>query len=283
MPYETLITPAQLKQHLGDKNWCVVDCRFTLTAPQAGYQEYVAAHIPGAHYAHLDNDLSSPIQPGSGRHPLPTRQALVETFSRWGIDSNTQVVVYDTSNGMIAARLWWLLRWMGHASVALLDGGLARWQHEGNPLTAEQPPLESRHFVAGKPLEQFISSEELLTWINTPDHRLIDVRAAERFSGEVEPLDRVAGHIPGALNVPLQQNLDSAGNFLPPVQLKERYQQALASHSAGNVAVMCGSGVTACHTLLALHVAGIPGAILYAGSWSEWITDPQRPVVTKDA
>lgn len=281
MSYNSLIAPAALKPHLDDDNWRIIDCRFSLAAPEAGYQGYLEGHIPGALYAHLNDDLSSPAREGTGRHPLPARETLQEKFSAWGIDSTTQVVVYDTSNGTMAARLWWLLRWMGHASVALLDGGLTCWQREGNPLTATRTVVKPRRFVAGVPLEQIIRSEELLTQLGTPDHLLIDVRAPERYSGMMEPLDRIAGHIPGALNLPLQNNLDDEGNFLPPEQLKMLYQQALGNHLPQNVSVMCGSGVTACHTLLALHVAGINGTTLYAGSWSEWITDPQRPVVTK--
>lgn len=281
MAYETLLNPATLKPHLGDDNWRIIDCRFSLAALEAGYQEYLQAHIPGALYAHLDRDLSSPIRAGTGRHPLPTRKSLAEKFSAWGIDSTTQVVVYDSSHGMMAARLWWLLRWMGHPAVALLDGGLTRWQGEGNPLTPEPPRLRPRRFVAATPREQLTSSNELLARLGAADHLLIDVRTAERFSGEVEPLDRRAGHIPGALNLPLAQNLDDEGNFRPPEQLQRLYQQALGGRIAANVSVMCGSGVTACHTLLAMRVAGLVGAALYAGSWSEWISDPQRPVETQ--
>ncbi|HEY0720824.1 MAG TPA: sulfurtransferase [Gammaproteobacteria bacterium] len=281
MPYETLITPAILKQHLASDNWQIIDCRFNLTAPEAGHQEYLEAHIPGALYAHLDHDLSSPIRATTGRHPLPERETLQEKFSAWGIDSSTQVVVYDSSNGMMAARLWWLLRWMGHSSVALLDGGLSRWLREKNMLTAELPESRPRRFVARAPLERFITSDEVLARLAAPEHLLIDVRAAERYAGEVEPLDRVAGHIPGALNLPLQESLDSEGKFRSPEQLKVIFQNAIGDISPRNVSVMCGSGVTACHTLLALRVAGIEGATLYAGSWSEWISDPQRPVVTR--
>ena len=280
MPYDSLISPATLLPHLGDDDWRIIDCRFSLAAPQAGYQEYLTNHIPGALYAHLDNDLSSPAGPGTGRHPLPRRASLQEKFSAWGIDSHTQVVAYDAGNGMMAARLWWLLRWMGHDAVALLDGGLARWQREGYLLSDELAVLTSRRFVPRDPLEHAISSEELLTRLEASNQLLIDVRAAERYSGEVEPLDRLAGHIPGALNVPLQKSLDDAGNFLPSAQLKMLYQQALGEHPIEDVAIMCGSGVTACHTLLALHIAGLPGASLYAGSWSEWIADPSRPIAT---
>ncbi len=281
MSFDRLISPATLKQHLGNDDWRVIDCRFSLAAPAAGHEEYLVAHISGALYAHLDNDLSSPIRAGTGRHPLPEREALQNKFSAWGIDSATQVVVYDASSGMMAARLWWLLRWMGHSAVALLDGGLTRWQREGYPLTAELAAPRPRRFVTGKPLERLITSEELLAQLAAPDHLLIDVRASERYCGAVEPLDKIPGHVPGALNLPLQKSLDSEGNFLPQEQLRRLFQRTLGELPARNVAVMCGSGVTACHTLLALQVAGITGAALYAGSWSEWISDPQRPVVTQ--
>ncbi len=283
MTYDTLISPAALMPHLGDDNWRVIDCRFSLANPESGRLDYRIEHIPGALYAHLDDDLSSPIHAGTGRHPLPARESLREKFSTWGIDSTTQVVVYDTSNGTMAARLWWLLRWMGHAAVALLDGGMARWKREENPLSNELPMIKPRQFAAGTPLEQLVSSEELLARLDSQKHLLIDVRAPERFSGEVEPLDRVAGHIPGAVNLPLQNNLDADGSFLPVERLKRVYQTTLAGRPTSNVSVMCGSGVTACHTLLALRVAGLGGASLYAGSWSEWITDPARPVVTRPA
>lgn len=278
MPYDTLITPVALADNLDDTAWRIIDCRFALTAPAAGAVEYRQGHIPGAHYAHLDDALSSPITPDSGRHPLPSRAQLVQQFSQWGIDSQTQVVVYDTSHGMIAARLWWLLRWMGHEAVALLDGGLARWQREGYPVTATLPTTAPRRFVAAPPLEAVIESDALLAQLHRPEPLLIDVRAAERFRGEVEPLDRVAGHIPGAVNLPLQAHLDGDGNLLPAEQLRALYQPLIGPRRAEQVAVMCGSGVTACHTLLAMHIAGFAGARLYAGSWSEWITDPRRPI-----
>lgn len=281
MPYITLISPAALLPHLGDDHWRIIDCRFSLTAPDAGHQEYLQAHIPGALYAHLDHDLSGPITSTSGRHPLPERTSLAELFSGWGIDRQTQVVVYDSNSGMMAARLWWLLRWMGHETVALLDGGLARWQREGHPLSAATPNLTPRHFVASAPLESVITSDQLLAQLNADSHLLVDVRAAERFTGEIEPMDRIAGHIPGALNIPLQLSLDAKGNFLSSTQLRTHFENALGIASPQYLSVMCGSGVTACHTLLALRIAGIGGAQLYAGSWSEWITDPQRPIVTR--
>lgn len=281
MPHDTLITPAELKPHLGDDNWRIIDCRFSLATPAAGQQGYLAGHIPGALYAHLDHDLSAPITAGSGRHPLPTRTSLVEKFTAWGIDTQTQVVVYDTASGMMAARLWWLLRWMGHAAVAVLDGGLSRWQREDNALSSDVPVICPRHFIASAPLEKVISSEQLLAQLDSPDHRLIDVRSAERFLGQVEPLDRIAGHIPGAINVPLQQSLDAEGNFLSAAQLNTHFEKQLGVQPARHLSVMCGSGVTACHTLLAMHIAGIHPAQLYAGSWSEWITDPEHPVVAK--
>ncbi len=281
MTYDTLISPAALKPHLGNDNWRVIDCRFSLTNPESGRQEYLEGHIPGALYAHLDDDLSSPIHAGTGRHPLPAKESLREKFSAWGIDSTTQVVVYDASNGTMASRLWWLLRWMGHPAVALLDGGLARWKREGNPLSHELPIIKPRLFSEHVALEHCISSKELLDRLDSPDYLLIDVRASERFTGEVEPLDRVAGHVPGALNLPLQNSLDVDGSFLPAPRLKVIYQTALADRFINNVSIMCGSGVTACHTLLALRIAGMSSALLYAGSWSEWITDPTRPVVTR--
>jgi len=280
MHYTSLVSPELVASHLEDEQWCIIDCSFSLANPTAGREEYQQGHIPGAYYAHLDEILSSPVKPGSGRHPLPEREQLASWLGETGVTSHTQVVVYDSSQGMMAARLWWLLRWLGHDKVALLDGGVQRWQSNGYPLSSEIPSSRSTAFVATQPREQTVDSDTLMAGITTQEQLIIDVRAPERFRGEVEPLDRIAGHIPKALNVPLQQNLDNAGNFLSPEQLRRIYSPLIAHHPIEQVAVMCGSGVTACHTILALRIAGLGGARLYAGSWSEWITDPHRPVAT---
>ena len=264
--------------------WVVIDCRFDLARPDWGRQAHSQARIPGALYAHLDHDLSGPVTPGSGRHPLPAPAALEATFSRFGIDESVQVIAYDQGPGAYAARLWWLLRWLGHSRVAVLNGGLAAWQQAGLPLSSGLPDAASRaprRFVARAPLAAAVSTPELeqaLPHIAAGRLLLVDARGADRFRGENETLDPVAGHVPGASNHPYMGNLDATGRFLPPAGLRALWEERLGARPASQLISMCGSGVTACHNLLALEAAGLPGAALYAGSWSEWIRDPARPV-----
>jgi thiosulfate/3-mercaptopyruvate sulfurtransferase len=283
--YTTLIEPSELAPYTGDADWVLLDCRFDLSKPEWGAATYAQGHIPNAIYAHLDRDLSSPVTPTSGRHPLPRVEAFVATLGRWGIDANVQVVTYDQSNGAYAARLWWLLRWVGHARVAVLNGGFAAWQQAGLPVSQQPAVRPSRRFdahlgkvgtVATVELEKLLSGGMLAAGKRT----LIDARAADRFAGQNETLDPVAGHIPGARNHPFAQNLDARGRFLPPATLRSRWLETLGGQAPANVIAMCGSGVTACHNLLALESAGLPGAQLYAGSWSEWIRDASHPVET---
>ncbi len=276
--FKTLIDAATLSGFLDDPQWVVVDCRFTLTDTEAGARAYAAGHIPGARYAHLDRDLSSPPTPGSGRHPLPQAAVLAQTLGRWGIDAGKQVVVYDDSYGAIAARLWWLLRWLGHDAVALLDGGLPKWRREVHPVNAAMPSLRPALFYAHPDNTLWVASEFVRDAVQRRECLLMDARSEERFRGDVEPLDRVAGHVPGAVNLPFEDNLDVGGQFLSPPELRSLYLAILNDLPSGRVVQMCGSGVTACHNLLAMEHAGLYGARLYAGSWSEWITDPLRPV-----
>ena len=308
--YTTLIEPEELAAPLSrnaaaDSDWTVLDCRFDLPRPDWGASAYAAGHVPNALYAHLDRDLSGPITPGSGRHPLPSVERLAETFGRWGIDDDVQVVAYDQGNGAFAARLWWLLRWAGHQKVAVLNGGFAAWQQAGLPTDtapgARQPRtftprLGDRAVVSTAELERAVSAGELASGASV----LVDARGADRFAGENETIDPVAGHIPGARNHPFVRNVDAKGRFLSAGELRERWQATLGGEARGGgtlgaagamtaaavndataakrAIAMCGSGVTACHNLLALEIAGLPGARLYAGSWSEWIRDPGRPV-----
>jgi len=280
MDFYTLIDPEQLSAHTDDKNWVIVDCRFDLADPGAGRRAYGNGHIPGAVYAHLDDDLSGPVTAESGRHPLPKAETLRRRVETWGVDNRSQVVAYDELTGAFAARLWWLLRWLGHSRVAVLNGGLARWQREGFPISPEAPARRAGRFEAEPAMDLIATTDDLAQPDRSGVRRLIDARAAPRFRGEVEPLDPVAGHIPGAVNLPLQNNVDESGCFLPAEELAKRYREILGDVTPADAACMCGSGVTACHALLAMEIAGLRGAKLYPGSWSEWIRDPARPVAT---
>ena len=277
MSHTTLIDASTLHAHRNDPNWVVMDCRFSLADPEAGRRAYRDSHLPGAHYAHLDEDLSDPITPTTGRHPLPDPERLAQKLGAWGIGHDTQVVAYDDMGGMLAAaRLWWLLRWLGHTACAVLDGGLPTWRRAGLPLTAEMPAARPTAFVPQPDDRLWMSTEQVLTLSAT--EVLLDARAAARYRGEMEPIDPVAGHIPGALNLPTDGNLTPEGHFLPVAALRERFAAALNDRSPATVIHACGSGVTACHNLLAMEAADLGGSRLYAGSWSEWIRDPQRAV-----
>jgi thiosulfate/3-mercaptopyruvate sulfurtransferase len=274
----TLVNTETLSRHLDNPRWVVVDCRFVLTDPAAGQRAYAAGHIPGARYAHLDNDLCSPITPASGRHPLPFPLALAEKLGSWGIDKSSQVVVYDDTFGAMAARLWWLLRWLGHEAVALLDGGYPKWQREGRPVTPELPMIQATQFHPTVNNAMWVDADYVAQMLERKDNVLIDARADVRFRGDVEPLDKVAGHIPGAINIPYEDNLDFSGEFMSDEALRELYLAAINDVAPDQVVQMCGSGVTACHNILAMEHAGLVGSKLYAGSWSEWITDASHPV-----
>jgi len=280
----TVVSTEDLAKHLDDPRWVVFDCRFTLTDPEAGRRVYEAGHIPGARYAHLDEDLSGPIIPGkTGRHPLPDPEALAKKLYEWGVGVNRQVVVYDDSFGSMAVRMWWLLRWLGHPGVALLDGGYPKWVREMRPVTSELPHIEKGNCVCLPERSQVATAEDVQQALISGEGLLIDARNERRFTGEYEPLDTIAGHIPGAINWDFEENLDIDGTYLPPEALRENYQALLNGRAPWQVIHTCGSGVTACHNLLAMEIAGLPGSKLYVGSWSDWITDPSRPIATGEA
>jgi thiosulfate/3-mercaptopyruvate sulfurtransferase len=282
--FQTLIDAASLRGLLGGAGVAVVDCRFDLQDPEAGRQAFLRGHIPGARYADLNKDLSAPVSLSSGRHPLPSPQEFAAKLDQWGIGLGTQVIAYDESNGSFAARLWWMLRWLGHTSAAVLDGGLKAWIALGGALVAgEEAALaaENRPFLKFAPrvdAAAVLGAAEVASLLRDPRRLLVDARTAERYSGAIEPIDAVAGHIAGAVNHPFTQNLDADGRFLPAAELRRRWEERLAGREPRNVAAMCGSGVTACHNLLSLEIAGLSGAKLYAGSWSEWIRDPTRAI-----
>lgn len=283
MSFVTLITAEELSRHARDESFAIVDCRFSLDDTNSGQRDYLAAHIPGAVYAHLDHDLSGERIPDkTGRHPLPDRDDLTHRFSGWGIDRDTQVVAYDAAGGaMAAARLWWLLKWLGHPNVSVLDGGLAAWRRLDLPLVNGEERRALKRFEAHELRGAYVNADQVGRYAHDPGWALLDARSALRFRGESEPVDPVAGHIPGALSAPCDENLTADGLFLPPEALRQRFERLTKGVSPENVICYCGSGVTAAHNLLAMAYAGMGMARLYAGSWSEWIADPTRPVATK--
>jgi thiosulfate/3-mercaptopyruvate sulfurtransferase len=277
--YTTLIEPGELAAQLEDPDWAILDCRFDLARPLWGAESWRAGHIPGALYADLDRDLSGPVTPATGRHPLPAAAALADTFGRFGIDARVQVVAYDQGPGAYAARLWWLARWLGHRTVAVLNGGYAAWQRAALPVSDASQARAPRRFVAQPAQERSVTTAEIAGWrasgaLARGEPLLVDARSADRFAGANETVDSVAGHIPGARNHPFARNHDADGRWLAPAELRRAWLATLAGRDPAALISMCGSGVTACHNLLALAVAGLPGAKLYAGSWSEWIRDP---------
>ncbi|MDH4100179.1 MAG: sulfurtransferase [Nitrospirota bacterium] len=279
MPYTTLISVADLVRNINSPDWLVVDCRFDLANKQWGRAAYAESHIPGAIYAHLDDDLSAPIVPGvTGRHPLPSIEQFAATLARWGIDERVQVVTYDDKGGMFAARLWWMLRWLGHEKVAVLDGGWKHWLDAGQPVSADVPTRAARTFTPRPQLHLEASVDDVVAALNDPAIKLLDARGADRFRGENETIDPKAGHIPGAKSVPFMENLTPDGLFLDQEALRTRFRALLGDTQSRDTICYCGSGVTACHNVLAMLHAGLGDARLYAGSWSHWITDPDRPV-----
>lgn len=284
MSFTTLISTEELAHYLGSPNWAVVDCRFALTDPHAGRAKYLAAHIAGAVYADLERDLSGAIIPGqTGRHPLPPLDDFVATLGRWGIDESVQVVAYDDAGGMMAARLWWMLRYVGHDAVAVLDGDWRAWQREGWPVSQGEESRLPRRFTPKLRPHMVISADEIAARLGDPTLTLLDARGRDRFRGENETLDPKAGHIPGALSAPYGENLDSEGYFRTDEELRGRFTELLGETPRGEVALYCGSGVSAAHNNLAMIYAGLNEPRLYVGSWSDWITDPARPTATGDA
>lgn len=278
MTYKTLVSAATLQQHIDDPHWIVMDCRFSLSDVAWGGSAYRQGHLPNARYADLNQDLSSAVKDYTGRHPLPDIKVLAAKLGQWGIRNASQVVVYDYTGGAFAARLWWLLRWLGHPNVAVLDGGIQAWQRHGGTLTTVLPKVKPVPFRCYVDDNQWLTSRQVQNLLAQKAICLIDARAPERFHGINEPIDPVAGHIPYAINRLLQLNLDSKGLFLPASELKQQFSTLLGAYPSEQVVHQCGSGVTACHNLLAMEHAGLGASKLYAGSWSEWIKDKNRAV-----
>jgi thiosulfate/3-mercaptopyruvate sulfurtransferase len=278
MTYTTLISAPTLHQQLNNPDWIIVDCRFSLADTETGAKAYRHGHIPNARYAHLDKDLSSAITDFTGRHPLPNFALLAKKLGDWGIANTSQVVVYDDAGGAFAGRLWWLLRSIGHDKVAVLDGGIKHWQKQELPIATALPKVKSAAFRPYLNEAAWLSALQVQNSLAQKSICLIDARTPERYRGEQEPIDPVAGHIPGALNRPFQLNLNSNGLFLPAEQLRGQFNRLIGANASEQVVHYCGSGVTACHNLLAMEHAGLTGSKLYAGSWSEWIRNKNRGV-----
>lgn len=283
MAYTTLISTNDLNDNIESKDWLIVDCRSDFMDFAKGPLLYEESHLPRAIYANLEEDLSGPIIEGTtGRHPLPELSKVSQLFSKWGIDASVQVVAYDNMGGMVAARLWWMLRWLGHEKVAVLDGGWKKWVDERRPLNQAVEPCEARKFVVQEQLHLIANADEALEASTNTQKRLLDARSPDRFRGENEMFDVKAGHIPGAISAPCMKNLTSTGCFADQETLRELYRGLLNGIEAKDTILYCGSGITAAHDILAILHAGLGDCKLYPGSWSHWITDPDRPVATGD-
>jgi thiosulfate/3-mercaptopyruvate sulfurtransferase len=282
MSYTTLISVTELQQHLNDPAFVILDCRGELTDPHAGAAAFAAGHLPGAQHADPDVHLSdkSLAKDGSfrGRHPLPSPESFIQTLRRWGVHPHSQVIVYDGHGGMFASRVWWMLRWVGHAEVALLDGGLPAWQAAGGAVTTTVTTKPPGSITLQSSLVRTVSAEDVLANLDTKQSIVLDARANDRFRGENETIDPVAGHIPGARNRMFKDNLQADGCFKPAEALRAEFSALI--HSPESTIAQCGSGISACHNLLAMEISGLPGAALYPGSWSEWSSDPSRPIAT---
>lgn len=282
MSWTTLIDASTLKQHVDDANWRLFDCRCSPADAAVGRKQYREGHIPGARHADLDQVLAAKPGAKTGRHPLPERAELVGWLGDEGVNAATQIIAYDDSGGAFAARLWWLVRWLGHERVAVLDGGLDAWRKTGGALESEVAPAPAAvDFPVRESLVASLDAEAVLAIVRgDKPGTLMDARAAPRYRGETEPIDPVAGHIPGAFSRPFADNLDATGRFLSPARLRERF--AIVADDPAAAVSYCGSGVTACHNVLAMEYAGFHGARLYPGSWSEWIRNPDHPVSRGD-
>ncbi len=277
MSYRTLVETAVLEEHLSDPEWVVIDCRHDLLKPGAGRIAYARSHIRGARFMHLDEDLAGPRTGANGRHPLPEPGALAAKLGAAGIDAGKQVVAYDAQEAVNASRLWWLLRWLGHDAVAVLDGGWHKWMAEERPYSAEVPRPAAARFGA-RPHDGWVGVDYVLSHLRRPDMLVLDARSPARYRGEAEPIDPVAGRIPGSANRFYRENLAEQCCFKPAAQLRAEFEALLAGRPPRQVVHSCGSGVSTCHNMLAMEIAGLGGSFLYPGSWSEWCADPARPV-----
>ena len=274
MKFTTIISTDDLAENLHKSNWVIFDCRSSL-------QDYQTSHIPESRHCHLEDDLSSPITTGSGRHPLPDFDKLSILLGNWGVGKDTQIIAYDATGGAdYASRLWWQLRTFGHQNVAVLDGGFQQWERDQKTLTQDLPEIIPKTFISNIDETQWLETEAIQKNLSDKTFTILDARAAERFRGEVEPFDTVAGRIPEAINRAFMLNLNEEGRFLSAQNLRQQFDTLLGDLSPQKIVHQCGSGVTACHNMLAMEIAGLSGSRLYVGSWSEWIRDKKRPIAT---
>lgn len=282
MSYQIIISVDDLKQNLHNENWFVFDCRFLLKDPSGGRNMFNQGHLPGAKFADMDTDLSSPMTQTSGRHPLPDPNLFIEKLQIWGVNNNSQIICYDDVSGAFAARMWWLLHWVGHQDVAVLDGGIEKWREKGLPLEEDVHQRPRGIFTGKANNAMWVDVNFVQSQLENGNINLLDARSAERFTAKDQETDPVPGHVPGAQNYPFAENLSQQGVFRSAAELKQRFTTIFADNNK-QIITMCGSGVTACHNLLAMAIAGLPMPPLYVGSWSEWIKDPDRPVATGGA
>ena len=283
MSYQTIISVDDLKINLANNNWVIFDCRFSLKNPNKGREMFNQGHILGAQFADMDTDLASPKTETSGRHPLPNPDSLIEKLRRWGVNNDSQVICYDDISGAFAARMWWLMRWLGHEDVAVLDGGIEKWAAKNQPIETDARTKVAGNFSGTANNKLWVDVEYVQQELIQGKIKLLDARTPERFTATDKKTDPVPGHIPGAKNLPFSGNLNKQGLFLSSEELHARFAPLSSHPSDAQVICMCGSGVTACHNLLAMSIAGLPEARLYVGSWSQWIKDKSRPVAVGEA
>ena len=279
MPYSTIVSTEVLAENASNSDWEILDCRMSLTDHDAGLKAYRENHIPYAQFCHIEDDFCSPVTDQSGRHPLPDIPKLLQKLGSMGINNNTQVVVYDDANGAYASRVWWQLRELGLYNVAVLDGGITQWIKEGRKLTLLVPNIDAAEYSGSFNTKNVVTTDQVLENLSDHTFTLLDARTIERFRGDEEPIDPIAGRIPDSINRPFQQNLDENGLFLSADELKEQFEN-LIEETDMPLVHLCGSGVTACHNKLAMEIAGLTGSKVYIGSWSEWIRNPERPIAT---
>jgi thiosulfate/3-mercaptopyruvate sulfurtransferase len=282
MTYKTIISSDILKNNIDNKDFIIFDCRCDVKDSAYGIQAYTEGHIPNSIFVDIDSDLASEKTVTSGRHPLPDADTLSEKLSQWGLNSSKQAVVYDDAGGAFAGRMWWVLKWLGHTNVAVLDGALGGWMASGGKLTDGNTVFERSVFTSNTQDDMYVSINDVEDAQYKMDKLIIDARSKERYLGIKDPVDPIAGHVPGAISYPLGQNLDKKGHFKSAEELKHSFSKLIGETESSDIISMCGSGITACHNILALEIAGIRGIKLYVGSWSEWIMDKSRPIATID-